>query len=99
MKTKAEIFAKIAAKHLFVETLERRHSDRLDFHEVPVWAIEAALAAAYEAGKAEAALAQATERHETACESHAAAQITDAEMDVENELWFSAYNLASEAAK
>lgn len=40
-----------ARQHLFVETLERRHRDALDFHEVPVWAIEAALTAAYDAGR------------------------------------------------
>lgn len=42
----------IAREHLHVETLERRCRDALDFHEVPVWAIEAALIAAYEAGRA-----------------------------------------------
>jgi len=42
---------KIAQKHLRIETLEERHSDRLDFHDVAVWQIEAALKAAYEAGK------------------------------------------------
>ena len=42
----------IARQHLHVETLERRCRDALDFHEVPVWAIEAALIAAYEAGRA-----------------------------------------------
>jgi hypothetical protein len=42
----------IARQHLHVETLERRHRDALDFHEVPVWAIEAALIAAYDAGRA-----------------------------------------------
>jgi len=42
----------IACEHLHVETLERRHRDALDFHEVPVWAIEVALIAAYDAGRA-----------------------------------------------
>jgi len=42
----------IARQHLHVEMLERRHRDALDFHEVPVWAIEAALVAAYDAGRA-----------------------------------------------
>lgn len=27
---------KIALDHLFIETLETRHSDRLDFHDVSV---------------------------------------------------------------
>lgn len=41
----------IALDHLFIETLETRHSDRLDFHEVSVWAVKSALLAAYEAGR------------------------------------------------
>lgn len=44
----------IARKHLGIETLETRKSDRLDFHDVAVWSIEAALKAAFEAGKAAA---------------------------------------------
>lgn len=40
----------IALNHLFIETLETRHSDRLDFHEVSVWAVKSALMAAYQAG-------------------------------------------------
>jgi hypothetical protein len=31
--------------------LETRHSDRLDFHDVSVWAVKSALLAAYEAGR------------------------------------------------
>ena len=42
--------AKIAQQVLGLETLETRKSDRLDFHELAVWQIEAALRAAYEAG-------------------------------------------------
>ena len=46
----------IAAKHFHgVETLETQNSDRLDFHDVAVWAIRAALEAAYAAGVAAAA--------------------------------------------
>ena len=41
----------IALDHLFIETLETRHSDRLDFHDVSVWAVKSALLAAYEAGR------------------------------------------------
>lgn len=41
----------IAKKHLWIETLETRHSDRLDFHEVGVASLKAALQAAFEAGK------------------------------------------------
>jgi hypothetical protein len=47
-----DVMTKIARQHLGVETLETRRSDRLDFHEVAVWQIEAALRAAYEAGRA-----------------------------------------------
>ena len=41
----------IATDHLFIETLETQHSDRLDFHDVSVWAVKAALQAAFEAGQ------------------------------------------------
>jgi hypothetical protein len=37
--------------HLFIETLETRNSDRLDFHEVSVWGVKNALMAAYEVGR------------------------------------------------
>lgn len=40
----------IALDHLFIDTLETRNSDRLDFHEVSVWAVKSALMAAYQAG-------------------------------------------------
>ena len=41
----------IATDHLFIETLETRNSDRLDFHDVSVWAVKAALQAAFETGQ------------------------------------------------
>lgn len=44
--------AEIAEQHLGIETLEEQHSDSLDFHEVAVWDVRAALAAAYAAGAA-----------------------------------------------
>ena len=44
----------IAAKHFFIETLETRNSDGLDFHDVAVWAIRNALEAAFAAGHAAA---------------------------------------------
>jgi hypothetical protein len=44
--------ADIARQHLHIETLETRGSDRLDFHEVSVWGVKAALQAAYEYGQA-----------------------------------------------
>ena len=47
----ALLLAQIALEHLFVPTLQTRHLDRLDFHEVAVWGIEAALQAAYQAGQ------------------------------------------------
>ena len=33
----------IAKRHLFVETLDTRNSDGLDFHDIAVWSIRAAL--------------------------------------------------------
>lgn len=44
--------AEIAEQHLGIETLEEQRSDSLDFHEVAVWDVRAALAAAYAAGAA-----------------------------------------------
>ena len=41
----------IAERHLFLETLETRNADSLDFHEHAVWAIRSALEAAYDAGR------------------------------------------------
>ena len=41
----------LATDHLLIETLETRNSDRLDFHDVSVWAVKAALQAAFEAGQ------------------------------------------------
>ena len=41
----------IAAKHFFIETLETRSSDSLDFHDVAIWAIRNALEAAFAAGQ------------------------------------------------
>jgi hypothetical protein len=38
--------------HLDIETLETRKSDALDFHDLAVWTIRAALEAAYKAGAA-----------------------------------------------
>lgn len=47
-----KLLAQIAKEHLFIETLETKHSDRLDFHDVAVWSIKSALEAAYAAGRA-----------------------------------------------
>ncbi|CAA7614816.1 hypothetical protein [Magnetospirillum sp. SS-4] len=51
MQTRDEALAKIAATILDLETLATRNSDRLDFHELSVWGIKAALEAAYAAGQ------------------------------------------------
>ena len=54
MNTQTQTLQEIARKHLHIETLETQKSDRLDFHDVAVWNIEAALKAAFEAGQAAA---------------------------------------------
>lgn len=46
------LLLEIAAKHFHIETLETRNSDGLDFHDVAVWSIRAALEAAFAAGQA-----------------------------------------------
>ena len=58
------LLARIAQEHLFIETLETRNHDRLDFHDVGVWCVKSALMAAYEAGLAagQSAAAKATDR-------------------------------------
>lgn len=56
-KTKAPseaLLLEIAAKYFGLETLETRNSDSLDFHDVAVWSIRAALEAAFAAGQATA---------------------------------------------
>jgi hypothetical protein len=50
-KTLDQQMQQIALDHLFIETLETRHSDQMDFHEVSVWGVKSALMAAYEAGR------------------------------------------------
>lgn len=50
------VLTTIAREHLGITTLEARRSDALDFHDLGVWQIQAALEAAYRAG-AEAAQA------------------------------------------
>lgn len=45
------LLQQIALDHLFIDNLETRNSDRLDFHEVSVWGVKSALIAAYEAGR------------------------------------------------
>jgi hypothetical protein len=53
------LLLEIAAKHFHtIETLETRNRDRLDFHDVAVWAIHAALEEAFEAGRRAGAAAK-----------------------------------------
>jgi hypothetical protein len=47
---KLALFTQIAKTHFFMETLETRHSDSLDFKEVAVWSVKNALQAAFQAG-------------------------------------------------
>ena len=42
----------IAKRELDIETLATRKSDALDFYDIGVWGLKAALEAAYEAGRA-----------------------------------------------
>ena len=49
-----ERLAAIAKEQLRMDTLETRNSDSLDFHDVAVWSVKAALEAAYRAGLAAA---------------------------------------------
>jgi hypothetical protein len=46
-----QIISQIAQKHLGIETLQVRHSDRLDFHDCGVANLQAALKAAFDAGQ------------------------------------------------
>jgi hypothetical protein len=54
MKRLDRILTNIAKTHLNITTLATRRSDRLDFHDVSVWAVRAALKAAYDAGSTNA---------------------------------------------
>ena len=46
------LILEIAQRQFCIETLETRNWDRLDFHDVAVWAIRAALEEAFDAGRA-----------------------------------------------
>ncbi len=61
--TRTDAIRQIAMRDLFIETLEPRGRDALDFHDVSVWGVEAALAAAYEAGR----IAERAQRPPTRC--------------------------------
>ena len=45
------VLTEIAQRYLQIETLETRRADDLDFHDLAVWNVRAALVAAYEAGR------------------------------------------------
>ena len=49
--TKEQTISNIAFEYLGTETLDTRNSDSLDFINLPVWSIKAALEAAFNAGK------------------------------------------------
>jgi hypothetical protein len=53
MEQRDKTLAEIAASHLHLETPETSDSDSdsLDFHDMAVWSVKAALEAAYEAGR------------------------------------------------
>ena len=55
-----ELLTVIAKDQLGIDTLERRRMDSLDFHDVSVWTVEAALQAAFELGTALATLNRPT---------------------------------------
>jgi hypothetical protein len=48
------LLLQIAQRQFRIETLETRNWDRLDFHDVAVWSIRAALEEAFEAGRSTA---------------------------------------------
>jgi hypothetical protein len=52
------LLAEIASSHLHIETLETRNSDSLDFHDLSVGGVRAALEAAFLAGQQSAAAAR-----------------------------------------
>ena len=54
---------RIAKEHLGLETLKTRKSDGLDFHDLAVWQVKAALEAAYQAGR-EGAMTRSAKRQQ-----------------------------------
>ncbi len=59
----------IAQRHLGIETLETRKSDRLDFHDTAVWCLRDALEAAFNAGAEVGVCAPKPTEHEHAGEN------------------------------
>jgi len=74
--SKDEWVDEISKHTLEIPTLESRNVDRLDFHELSVWAIRRALEQAYEAGFEQGALEAIAEA--VMSESRAAAQLNEA---------------------
>jgi len=62
MKRSNPMLAGIALEHLSIATLETQKSDSLDFHDVAVWQLEAALNAAFDAGTRSARMAIESQR-------------------------------------
>lgn len=58
--TVCETLTAIARENLDIETLQTRNRDQLDFYDVSVWSLTAALQQAYEAGQASANPVSAT---------------------------------------
>lgn len=58
MESRENTIGKIATTALGFETLETRNSDSLDFRDLAVWQVKAALEAAYEAGRRNASQTQ-----------------------------------------
>lgn len=56
-----KVIEQIAREHLNIQRLVAQHSDSKDFRELGVWAIRAALEAAYAAGRASAGDAELRE--------------------------------------
>jgi hypothetical protein len=50
MKPIDKLFTTIVTEHLGMATLTARNSDSLDFHNIAVWQVEAALKAAFNLG-------------------------------------------------
>jgi len=48
---RAKALEEIAKDFLSIDTLRTQNSDSLDFHEVSVWSLKAALEAAYNLGR------------------------------------------------
>lgn len=69
----SQILCDIAANHLGIKTLEIRNSDSLDFHDLSVWALKAALEAAFDAG------VKSAQAHGDTLNPHGGAQSIEAE--------------------